>query len=74
MFSDDAEDEDENDFLFLKRKDHELDIEEPVGNLECELPKKLKKPTTRAAVVKKMLKKKILPNKKITFDDEGEVS
>ncbi|KAK7586212.1 hypothetical protein V9T40_004088 [Parthenolecanium corni] len=73
FYSNDAEDEDnEDDFLFVKRKDHELDTTEPIANLDLELPKKLKKPTTRAAVVKKMLKKKILPNKRTTFDDEGE--
>lgn len=32
-----------------------------------------KKAVTKAAVAKKILKKKIVPNKKTTFDDEGQV-
>lgn len=32
-----------------------------------------KKPVTKVAVAKKILKKKIIPNKKTLFDDEGQV-
>lgn len=71
----DISDDEENgdDVLTMKRKDH--DIENPLS--ESELvdfgrTNKNKKPMTKAAMVKKMIKKKIVPNKKITFDDEGE--
>lgn len=60
--------------MFIKRKNHELDIEDlPIEDLDKSSAKKSKKPITRAAQVKKMLKKKILPNKKIVFDEQGEV-
>jgi len=36
--------------------------------------KKKKKPLTKAAVAKKMIKKQIKPNQKTVFDETGEVS
>ena len=64
----------EDDFLSVKRSNHELDIELPVSESEnTNVSKKPKKPVTKASVVKKILKKKILPNKKIVFNDDGEV-
>jgi len=37
------------------------------------LNKKKKKPLTKAAVAKKMIKKQIKPNQKTVFDETGEV-
>jgi ATP-dependent RNA helicase DDX10/DBP4 len=67
-----ADDSDEDAGLVrIKRKDH--DIEE-IG--EEELTEDLKvarkeKRVTKAALAKKLMKKKIVPNKKIQFDEEG---
>lgn len=36
--------------------------------------KKKKKPVTKAAIAKRILKKNIIPNKKIVFTEEGEAS
>lgn len=62
----------DDDFLFVKRKNHELDIPAPPSD-QMYSSNKSKKPCTRAALVKKVLRKKILPNKKIVFDEEGQV-
>lgn len=68
--SDDSDSDDG--VLKVKRKDH--DIELPTDfEMEENNKNKKKKPITKAAVVKKLLKKKIIPNKKITFDDSGEI-
>ncbi|KAL1510001.1 hypothetical protein ABEB36_004661 [Hypothenemus hampei] len=67
----DLSDSDE-DMLEVKRKDH--DIEMPTNYVpleELSASKKIRKPVTKAAAVKKLLKKKIVPNKKIIFDQEG---
>lgn len=59
--------------LKVKRQNHDIDL--PSEN-ELELNdgvknQKKKKVLTKAAVAKKLLKKRIKPNKKIIFDDEG---
>lgn len=41
--------------------------------LPNDISKKKKKPLTKAAVAKKMIKKQIKPNQKTVFDDTGEV-
>lgn len=65
---------DVDDLLRIKRKNHEMDTETTMADItEKLISKKNKKPTTRAAIVKKILKKKILPNKKLFFDEEGQV-
>ncbi len=70
-----SDDESDDDFLQLKRKNHDLDVQIPsIRDADALGAKKFQKPTTRAALAKKMLKKKILPNKKVVFDEEGEVS
>lgn len=72
--SDDDEIGNDDDFLYIKRKNHELDIKLPVSeNENTSTSKKPRKLVTKVAVAKKMLKKKILPNKKIVFDEDGEV-
>lgn len=70
--SDDS-DSDDDGILKVKRKDH--DIELPSENelqLNESTKSRKKKVLTKAAVAKKVLKKKIVPNKKIIFDEDGE--
>lgn len=73
--SDDDDDDDENDdFIKIKRRDHEiLDEELPeVAPLETiKSSKQKQKPVTKAALAKRLLKKKILPNTKVLFDEDG---
>lgn len=76
-FHNDENSEDENDDLFtVKRKDHTIpeteDFEDEVELSTDILNKKKKKPLTKAAVAKKMIKKQIKPNQKTVFDETGE--
>lgn len=67
------DDSDGDDMIKVKRKNHDMDL--PTENEILQLEnrgKNKKKPLTKAAVAKMMLKKKIQPNKKIIFDDDGE--
>lgn len=58
--------------LQLKRADHDIETPSGIGNFEPRSERSNKKKTiTKAAVVKKIIKKKIVPNTKITFDEEG---
>ncbi|XP_034943347.1 probable ATP-dependent RNA helicase DDX10 [Chelonus insularis] len=74
-FFDDNDSSDDEDILTVKRKNIQIEDypEESVNNdgegIESTI--KNKKIVTKAAVAKKILRKKILPNKKTTFDDEG---
>jgi ATP-dependent RNA helicase DDX10/DBP4 len=61
----------EVDILKVKRRDHELEVEIP--SPEETVPHNTKKVITKVAVAKKILKKKIVANKKTLFNDEGEV-
>lgn len=69
-----ADDSDEDAGLVtLKRRDHEID--ENVSS-DSEVIEELKaarkeKRVTKASIAKKIIKKKIVPNKKIQFDEEG---
>lgn len=69
-----SSDEDENDdFIKIKRRDHEI-LEEhlpEVVPLEEIKSKQNSKPITKAAVAKRLLKKKILTNTKVLFDEDG---
>lgn len=47
--------------------------EEPLGDDEEGKKKKNKKPLTKVAAAKKALKKRVVPNTKLVFDEEGEV-
>ncbi|XP_030033796.2 probable ATP-dependent RNA helicase DDX10 [Manduca sexta] len=68
-FHNDA-DSDEDEFLQVKRTN--IDVEEvPVE--EQSTSKKKAKPVTKAAVAKKILKKKLKVNTKVTFTEEGDV-
>lgn len=69
----DSSDDDEDDFMRIKRRDHEIEVDTlpEVPDLEEIKSKKQKKVVTKAALAKKLIKKKILPNKKVEFDEEG---
>ncbi|XP_067011233.2 probable ATP-dependent RNA helicase DDX10 [Anabrus simplex] len=68
-------DSEEDDILQIKRKDHdlegELEVPDSAPGLE-KMSKKKNKIVTKAAIAKKILKKKIVANKKTVFDEEGE--
>ncbi|XP_076754683.1 putative ATP-dependent RNA helicase DDX10 [Xylocopa sonorina] len=62
---------DDDDILTVKRKNIDVDdIPLTIKDNENEILNK-KKVITKSAVAKKILRKKIIPNKKITFDEEG---
>lgn len=68
------DDDDEGGFMRIKRRDHEIeeDTLPEVPDLEAIKSKKQQnKVVTKAALAKKLIKKKILPNKKVEFDEEG---
>lgn len=66
-------DESDDDILKLKRKDHDIELPTEQELLELSMNKsKNKKAVTKAAVAKKIIKKNIVPNKKIVFTDEGD--
>jgi len=72
--SDVNDDDDDDDVLAIKRKNIDIDdIPIKVNNDDKKKVSK-KKPVTKVAMAKKILKKKIVPNKKITFDEDGQVS
>jgi ATP-dependent RNA helicase DDX10/DBP4 len=62
----------EEDVLVVKRK-HNFEEEEPEELEPLEPRKKKTKVLTKVALAKRALKKKIIPNKKILFTEEGEV-
>lgn len=69
-----ADDSDEDAGLVkIKRKDHDIDDDEgeQEDSLEDLKVARKEKRVTKAALAKKLMKKKIVPNKKIQFDDEG---
>lgn len=68
----DKSDDSDDDILTVKRQDHDIDFSE-TELFEPIRSNKNKKPLTKAALAKKLIKKKIVPNKKIIFDDEGEI-
>ncbi|KAJ8945685.1 hypothetical protein NQ318_012404 [Aromia moschata] len=70
-----GDDSDEDDILKVKRKDHDIELptEEEIADMSLGRSR-TKKPVTKAAVAKKILRKKIVPNKKILFDDEGDAT
>ncbi|XP_055370940.1 probable ATP-dependent RNA helicase DDX10 [Condylostylus longicornis] len=69
-------DSDDDDLLKIKRKDHQIsDAEEndPIENIEeLKKEKNKAKTVTKASIAKRMVRKKILPNKRVMYDDEGE--
>lgn len=63
---------DEDDLLYIKQHDHNLEINSDDGENMQHISHKHKKALTKAAVAKKLLKKKILPNHRILFTETGE--
>lgn len=63
-------DDSDDDILTIKRKNVDIDVDIPL--IEKEEKKNKKKPITKVALAKKILRKNIVPNKKTTFDDEGQ--
>lgn len=68
----------EDDLLVIKRQNHELEGQS-MGDVDYKLldeamNKSAKKPLTKAAIAKKVLKKNIIANKKVVFTDTGDVS
>ena len=77
----DSSDEDEDDILTVKRKDHDIpdsnvpvkDISEIPNSPELGIDKpKSKDPLTKAAIAKKIIKKGIKANQVVKFDEEGD--
>ncbi|KAG5325627.1 DDX10 helicase, partial [Pseudoatta argentina] len=64
-------DSDDEDILTIKRKNIDID-DIPMPENEDKNTSNKKKFITKVALAKKILKKKIVPNKKTMFDDEGQ--
>lgn len=64
-------DSDEDDFLQVKTKN--IQVAEEVSTAEETTSRKKSKPLTKAAVAKKILKKKLKVNTKVTFNEEGQI-
>ncbi|GAB1869054.1 ATP-dependent RNA helicase [Camponotus japonicus] len=64
------DDSDDDDILTIKRENIDL-VDIPITEKDDKIANK-KKIITKAALAKKILRKKIIPNKKTTFDDEGQ--
>ncbi|XP_059483588.1 probable ATP-dependent RNA helicase DDX10 isoform X2 [Neocloeon triangulifer] len=64
----------DDDVLTIKRKNHALEGADDDADdlIDLNEDKLGKRKVTKAAVAKKILKKKIVANKKMTFDEEGE--
>lgn len=65
----DADDDNDDEILTIKRRNIKID---PLNDTDDTRFKK-KKSATKASVAKKILKKNIVPNKKINFDENGQV-
>ena len=74
LFSDDSSDE-EQDLLTVKRKDHTIEENEvdPLEDQILETDPKVGRIITKASIAKKILKKNIQANQKISFDEAGEM-
>lgn len=73
-FNESSDSDDEDDFMRIKRRDHEIEedtLPEVPDLAEIKSKKQQNKVVTKAALAKKLIKKKILPNKKVEFDEEG---
>lgn len=63
---------DNEDILTIKRKNIDIDDISMTENEDTKTTNK-KKSITKVALAKKILRKKIVPNKKTMFNDEGQV-
>lgn len=73
--SSDDDDEDSDSFMRIKRRDHEISEDNfpevpPLEEIKSR-SKQNAKPVTKAALAKKLIKKKIQANKKVMFDEDG---
>ncbi|KAF5302462.1 hypothetical protein FQR65_LT08552 [Abscondita terminalis] len=70
-----CEDSDDDDILTLKRKDHDIELpsDNELERVNDSSVNSKKKVITKVALAKKILRKNIAPNKKIVFDDSGDV-
>ncbi|XP_066145102.1 probable ATP-dependent RNA helicase DDX10 [Euwallacea fornicatus] len=64
-------DSDGEDVLQIKRKDHDIEIPSNIDMPVFSGNSKKKKPATKIALAKKLLRKKIVLNKKTYFDEDG---
>ncbi|KMQ85401.1 putative atp-dependent rna helicase ddx10, partial [Lasius niger] len=64
------DDSDDDDVLTIKRKNIDI-VDIPIIEKDDKIVNK-KKRVTKVALAKKILRKNIIPNKKTTFDDEGQ--
>lgn len=64
------DDSDDDDILTIKRKNIDI-VDIPITEKDDNIANK-KKLVTKVALAKKILRKNIIPNKKTTFDDEGQ--
>eukprot|EP01134_Creolimax_fragrantissima_P007766 CFRG7766T1 len=72
-WSDLGDNDDDEELLVIKPKDHNAESEDDEEEVALELERSRKARTqTKASQAKKLLSKGIVANKKITFDDEGE--
>ncbi|CAH1388749.1 unnamed protein product [Nezara viridula] len=77
IFNDGDSDDSESEMFAIKRKDHELEkvmgdvLELEDDEISEETKSKSKPVLTKAKLAKKILKKNLLPNKKIVFTDDG---
>jgi ATP-dependent RNA helicase DDX10/DBP4 len=78
LMADESDDDDDAGLMKIKRKDHDIedngdenassDDEDVIEDLKAARKEKV---ITKAALAKKIIKKKIIPNTKIQFDEEG---
>lgn len=70
--SDDDDDDADGGFMTIKRRDHEIaeDSLPEVPSLESERAARNKKPLTKTALAKRVIRKKIQANTKVVFDAE----
>lgn len=69
------DDDDDTGFLTIKRKDHQIMIDQlpEVPPIEEVKSKTKAKTLTKAALAKRIVKKKIMTNKKVQYDEDGGV-
>lgn len=72
VLMDDDSDEDAG-LVTIKRRDHEIEEYDDAAPMEDIKEARKEKLVTKAALAKKILKKKIVANKKVQYDDEGQI-
>lgn len=67
----DDDTDEEAGLMTIKRRDHEIELSEDDTPMEDIKEARKEKLVTKAALAKKLIKKKIVTNKKIQYDDDG---